>query len=218
MKKFIPLAIFTAVLICFGVIAFTETYNNEKELEKAQEVEEDKIDDIAEEEIDDYEVESNKETADSENKSTIINNYITETEEIAQNEKSESKIKSSFIKLTDFIFYGEEINGVTFKELRTSTKEKLLDLWYKLDNKIKTKYPTAYEEVKSDTTRSYNTIKEKAKSLKDKMVETYKDKAGEERYNKQVDTVESTKEAVKEKASSAKDKVSSWYEEFKRGD
>ena len=59
MKKFIPLAIFTAVLICFGIIALTETYNNEKEIEKAKTVEEDKVNDI--EEIDNNEVESNKE-------------------------------------------------------------------------------------------------------------------------------------------------------------
>ena len=130
-------------------------------------------------------------------------------------ENNKSKLKQSFITLTDFIFYDGEIKGVKFKDLTESTKEKILNLWYKLDSKIDKKYPDQKEEIKNSTSRSYNTIKSKAKELKETLIDKYKNKVGEEKYNSQVEKGEEVKEKTKEKATSIKDKISNWYKSWK---
>jgi len=130
---------------------------------------------------------------------------------------NKSKIKEVFISLTDFIFYDGEINGVKFSDLKDSTKEKILNFWYKLDSKIDEKYPLEKEEIKNSAIKSYNTIKVKAGELKEKLINKYKEEIGEDRYNFQIEKGTSIKEKVKDKANNTKNKISDWYANFKEG-
>ena len=81
------------------------------------------------------------------------------------NDKSISeKIKSSFVSIVDFLFYGKEIKGKTFNELSTSAKLKVLKLALSIDTKIDSAIP-GYKESLSN---SYH-------NLKSKIVEKYLD-------------------------------------------
>ena len=58
--------------------------------------------------------------------------FETAEEEIVQlveedNQNISEKVKEKFVKLVDFIFYGTEINGITFDELTEETKQKLIN-------------------------------------------------------------------------------------------
>lgn len=170
----------------------------------------------------------------------FIEEVVNSSDSLIKEEKSEvneSKLKNTFVKLTDFIFYGGEIKGHTFKELREDAKNKVISLWEKLDSKISNKYPNYKENIKDTASNTYSNIKDKANSLKEQILDKYKEKVGEDSYNDTVDQfnedkenmkeytepyIEKGKEAaekVKEKASeiyeNAKDKLSNWYQNYK---
>lgn len=147
------------------------------------------------------------------------------------------KLEDTFITLTDFIFYDGTIKGVTFQELTDSAKEKVLDLYEKIDSTIESKFPNYKENIKSTAKKSYTTVITKAKELKDSIVSKYKDYVGEDQYNNTVDTFEEDKnrfqdayspyvekgkevgtkaiEKGKEVIHSAIGKLDSWYQDYK---
>lgn len=147
------------------------------------------------------------------------------------------KLEDTFITLTDFIFYDGTIKGVTFQELTDSAKEKVLDLYEKIDSTIESKFPNYKENIKSTARKSYTTVVTKAKELKDSIVSKYKDYVGEDQYNNIVDTFEEDKnrfqdayspyvekgkevgtEAIekgKEVIHSAIGTLDSWYQDYK---
>lgn len=160
---------------------------------------------------------------------------VTETQEITPSIKE--KLTNTFITLTDFVFYGGTIKGKTFQELSTTAKEKVINTLELIDSKIETIAPNYKETIKETTVKSYTTVKEKAKSLKDSLVASYKEKVGEEQYNQVVNTYEEDKNKVKEAYtpvidkskevygktkdkgkeiySSTKEKANNWYQGFK---
>ena len=147
------------------------------------------------------------------------------------------KLEDTFITLTDFIFYDGTIKGVTFQELTDGAKEKVLDLYEKIDSTIENKFPNYKENIKSTARKSYTTVVTKAKELKDSIVSKYKDYVGEDQYNNTVDTFEEDKnrfqdayspyvekgkevgtkaiEKGKEVIHSAIGKLDSWYQDYK---
>lgn len=147
------------------------------------------------------------------------------------------KLEDTFITLTDFIFYDGTIKGVTFQELTDGAKEKVLDLYEKIDSTIESKFPNYKENIKSTARKSYTTVVTKAKELKDSIVSKYKDYVGEDQYNNTVDTFEEDKnrfqdayspyvekgkevgtkaiEKGKEVVHSAIGKLDSWYQDYK---
>lgn len=147
------------------------------------------------------------------------------------------KLEDTFITLTDFIFYDGTIKGVTFQELTDGAKEKVLDLYEKIDSTIESKFPNYKENIKSTARKSYTTVVTKAKELKDSIVSKYKDYVGEDQYNNTVDTFEEDKnrfqdayspyvekgkevgtkaiEKGKEVIHSAIGKLDSWYQDYK---
>lgn len=153
------------------------------------------------------------------------------------NKNIREKMEDTFITLTDFIFYGGTIKGVTFQELTDSAKAQILSLYESIDSKIESKFPNYKEDIKSTAKKSYNTALTKAKDLKNSIIASYKEKVLEEQYNNVVNNyeedknnfkeayspyVEKGKEAIdkayvkgKEVFNKSKDKVSSWYQEFK---
>ena len=74
------------------------------------------------------------------------------------------KVKTKFIDIVDFIFYGKEINGRTFDSLSASAKGKIIYYALLIDSKIDSKWPQ-YKE----------TISEKYQDLKAKLLAKYLD-------------------------------------------
>ena len=84
--------------------------------------------------------------------------YFSEVE----NTKDENKLKKGFTNIVDFLFYGKEINGKTFNELKDDAKLKIIKIAFSIDSKIDEKIP-AYK----------NKISEKYQNIKSKVVELY---------------------------------------------
>ena len=155
--------------------------------------------------------------------STIISK-----EEITK--EDEYTLKNTFITLTDFIFYNGTIKGKTFNDLTASAKESVISLYEKIDEKIESKFPGYKETIKDRSEKTYNNIKDKVISLKDGLLEKYKQEIGEDNYAEQGEIIDESINTMKDSFSpvidtivekskdvyeKAKDKASTWYEEFK---
>ncbi len=164
-----------------------------------------------------------------------------EVESLSRKQNNSSSVKekleNTFIMLTDFIFYGGSIKGVTFYELSDMAKEKVLTLYEKVDSSIESRFPNYKENIKSTAKKGYTTVVSKARDLKDNIISKYKEKVSEEQYNNVVDGftedknrfqdayqpyIEKGKEigskAVdkgKEVINSTIDKLDTWYRGFK---
>lgn len=148
----------------------------------------------------------------------VANNAVDEVE----NGKNESKLKNTFITLTDFIFYGGKIKGYTFKELRDEQKQKIITAWEKLDAQIESKYPNYKEKIKDKKDKTYTNIKEKITSLKENLSVKVQEKFGEdvvEEAKKDTDNLKNVTSFYKDKATEyynkTKDKISDWYSNYK---
>lgn len=142
-------------------------------------------------------------------------------------------LKNTYKTLTDFIFYDKKIRGKTFKELSAQGKEKILDLYLRIDQKIEKVEPNYKENISSTAKKVYATTKDKALELKEKIKNQYKEQVGEDVYNQTIDhyeegknnlkeayapyepAVETVKDKAKETYDNAKDKVSSWWNKRK---
>lgn len=176
------------------------------------------------------------------NKELITDDQVVEyisnvTDEVVslENEKSLSQetkesLKNTFITLTDFIFYDGTIKGKTFKDLTMESKEKILELYEKIDAKIENVYPNYKDEIKDTSTKIYSKAKEKTTILKEYLKKNYIDLIGEEAYQKEIEAIDNAKENIKEKATpiinttkektkevyeSTKDKLNTWYQGIK---
>lgn len=166
---------------------------------------------------------------DTENVSnTEISTYIREQENALNDEKTltKSSLKECFITLTDFIFYGGTINNKTFNELTDEVKIQVLTYYNNLNNKIDEKYHGLREEIKKQSSKTYTNIKERTIELKDKVLNSYKEKVGEEAYNELVKTINDDLERYKESVApveekigeayqNTKNKLDTWYQKFK---
>ncbi len=160
----------------------------------------------------------------------VIDTAIYDDEVTDQNE---SKLKNTFILLTDFIFYDGQIKGHTFSELKNTEKEKIINSWEKLDNYIENKYPNYKETIKNTSKKNYSKIKDKFYDLKEQIRSSFQEKVGDETYNNTIDqfnedksnfesTIEPYKEAgksvveaAKDKYESTKEKLKDWYKNYK---
>lgn len=156
----------------------------------------------------------------------------------SNNDKTvKERLEDTFITLTDFIFYGGTIKGMTFSELTDSAKEKVLSLYESIDSKIESYFPNYKENIKDAAKKGYTTVVDKAKSLKDSIVSKYKETVGEDQYNNVVGSFEEDKNRFKDAYSpyvekgkeigskavdkakdaidSATDKFDTWYQGFK---
>ena len=159
---------------------------------------------------------------------TYFENEITTDNSILNDEnntENENKLKTSFVKLTDFIFYEGKINNITFNELKDDTKVAILSDWEILDEKIETKYPNYKDRIESVENKTYNNLKSKKDFLINKLKEAYINKYGEDKYNELMNKKEELKEKMddlKNKASEEIDKkkesISSWYKEWKESE
>ena len=165
---------------------------------------------------------------------TYINNVeqevttITEQEEVTA--EDQKVLENTFITLTDFIFYGGEINGVTFDELTDSAKEKVLDLYDKIDTKIESVFPNYKENIASKSQDVYANLKKEITELKDKIKDKYIDKHGQDKYDNLENAYNESKENLKDSAQNTyetlkdvstefyentKNKAENWYKNYK---
>lgn len=80
-----------------------------------------------------------------------------------QNDKSLGEsIKSGFVTVVDFIFYGGTINGKTFSELSTTAKIRVLQLVFSIDKKIDQYFPGYKEQISATGSKIYTNVKAKA--------------------------------------------------------
>ena len=165
---------------------------------------------------------------------TYINNVEQEVTAIAEKEEvtaeDQKVLENTFITLTDFIFYDGEINGVTFDELSDSAKEKVLDLYDKIDTKIESVFPNYKENIASTSKDVYANIKKEITELKDKIKDKYIDKHGQENYDNLENAYNESKETLKDSAQNTyetlkdvstefyentKNKAENWYKNYK---
>lgn len=107
-----------------------------------------------------------KDTNTSDNSEANIVNYFTNfSNEIDNTDNLKSSIKEKFILIVDFLFYDEPINSITFKELTTTTKLKILSLFLKIDHKIEEKFPNYKNTISNKGNKVYTNSKNKAIEL-----------------------------------------------------
>ena len=123
-------------------------------------------------------------------------------------------IKSKFVKCVDFLFYDEEINGKTFKELTNATKLKILEIAMIIDSKIESKFPGYKESINT----SYQNIKTK---IIEKYLETTTNICNndpdlcitaKEGFNDLKENFGITWDVIKELAKNGVTKLKDWYE------
>lgn len=93
---------------------------------------------------------------DEEQSVEVVGDQIVDFAEKLENEilteeninKALQKAKQDFIKLTDFIFYGTEINGYTFNDLTEQTKLQLMSIAMRIDARLEEYKPGYKEEIK----------------------------------------------------------------------
>lgn len=222
-RKKLYLIILIIFLIVFGICV--SVYIARHENKKANKptinnVEENEV--INNREITDETVDNDQEIL------TYFENEITNDNNILNddsNTDNENKLKDSFVKLTDFIFYEGKINNITFNELKDDTKVAILSDWEILDEKIETKYPNYKDRIESVENKTYNNLKSKKDFLINKLKEAYINKYGEDKYNELMNKKEELKEKmndIKNKATEEMDKkketISSWYKEWKESE
>jgi len=225
MKKYLVLAI-CMILILTGCSNQNENIGTKQSNNKKQEVEEIKEENITTTTLitDETKASNKQEVVEYiEDIDKQISNYTKSTE---QTPEIKEKLKNTFITLTDFAFYGGTIKGITFNELSSSAKEKVLNIIDSIDSKIERVSPNYKETIKASSNKVYTNIKEQTKILKDQIVKQYQENTIEETKDKVSSTYNSTKEKLTETIDTVeettknvygniKDKVSSWYENFK---
>lgn len=195
-KDKLTIIIYTLVGIVIGlIVAFTivliikkdDTNNNKKEEEKNNYVEID-----TEEEI--------------------LNNFNE-----VDNTKNESKIKKGFTDIVDFIFYGKEINGKTFSDLKDDTKVKLLKVAFSIDKKIDDYFPnykenlkSKYQNIKIKITETYINIVNKICDKNPNFCENFKAD-----FNNMKEKFGITFDYIKKYGNIGLDKIKEWYEELR---
>lgn len=91
------------------------------------------------------------------NKDEMVLSYVSTSNKEVEENTFKEKSKEAFITLVDFIFYDGKIAGVTWDEISTKTKAKVIYYTLIIDSKIEKKFPN-YKDKLSD---KYNHIKEK---------------------------------------------------------
>lgn len=224
-RKKLYLIILIIFLIVFGICVSIYVVRHENKKEKPITIN----NNLEQTEDINNRIDSSNENIDSDQEIlTYFENEITTDNSILNDEnntENENKLKTSFVKLTDFIFYDGTINNITFNELKDDTKVAILSDWEILDEKIETKYPNYKDRIESVENKTYNNLKSRKDYLLNVLKEAYINKYGEDKYNELMNKKEELKEKVsdiKEKAENEiekkKESISSWYKEWKESE
>ena len=144
--------------------------------------------------------------------------------------EEQKTLENTFITLTDFIFYGGTIKGKTFDELTTEAKQKVLNLYEKIDNKIESKIPGYKEKISETATKTYENIKEKVENLKETIKNKYIEDYGQDKYDQVEESYNEAKDNITEATKGTynviidvtsdfyektKNKAENWYKNYK---
>ena len=129
-----------------------------------------------------------------------------------------SKAKETFIKITDFVFYGTTLNGVTFNGLKDDVKLKVMNLVLKIDSKIEKIYPGYKTEIKLKVSNLKEKIAIKYLEVSSKIC----DSVGEESCNEAKKGFKNMKESfgltfdfLKIIGKNGLESLKGWYEVFR---
>lgn len=199
---------FLSVILCsLIIVVITNTINNKK-------LESDTT--TYEEVIDNKESKTETVKADT-NISEPVETYF---EKISTSSNT-STLKSGFVKIIDFIFYGEKINGTTFDELKDEVKLKIISFAYKIDSKIDSLFPGYKEKIVSTVKRIYTNIKERLTklyiSITTKICENRPNlcENAKEDWKVLKEDFGITWEWLKKLYGNSKDKLNEWYLEYR---
>lgn len=189
------LNIFSLSILNFSIV-LTGCSNNQVSYQSSNSVEEN----ITSNENSNDEIISNEDNNDE----IIIEYFEGETREIEEILGSDSdnikeKVSEKIITLVDFLFYDGEIKGITFDELSTETKEKLLGILSVIDTKIESKIPNYKDTISDKASSALNWLKEKAKNGMVKI---------DEYLNSKLDNYDKIKEETSEIIDNTKDDFS----------
>jgi hypothetical protein len=152
---------------------------------------------------------------------TILSYFNEKLESTKKPNISKDTFKNGFISIVDFIFYDQPIKGVTFKELKSKTKAKVIYYALLIDAAIDSKFPNYKENISS----KYSDIKAKLVAefleLKYNMCEKSEDgcKQASDDFELLKYSLNLTWDTVKSFFKYIKDlsvpKIQSWYESFR---
>ena len=84
------------------------------------------------------------------NDDKVMSYFTNFSNEIDNSDSFKENIKEKFVTVVDFLFYDGVIGGVTFNELTTSTKLKILEVALKIDQKLEMKFPGYKESISAN--------------------------------------------------------------------
>lgn len=130
-------------------------------------------------------------------------------------------VKSGFVTVVDFLFYGGTIKGKTFDELSDSAKLKVLKLAFSIDSKIDQYFPGYKEEISKTGSKIYTNVKSKATeaylNITTKVCENQPDTciAAKEGLSELKDSFSLTWNFIKDISGVGVSKLKAWYEVWK---
>lgn len=151
----------------------------------------------------------------------IIKYFKKQKKKIANSETTQTAKKKaikSFITMTDFIFYGSEIHGITYDELKEGTKQNIIDTYIEVDSIIESKFPN----YKNTIGEKYNNVKNWLQGKYDFIINKGKENLSDDSVNNITNSIEEIKKlrkSFKDTSNSlyedGKQKTKKWYEEFR---
>ena len=127
-----------------------------------------------------------------------------------RNEAKENA-KGKVIEYIDFIFYGNEINGVTFDELKEDEKEKAYEQLQTLNEKISEKDP----DYLNNMGERYSRLKDLGSLTLQNAKNKVREKVGDEYYNDADQVKDDTFDTIKETGGLIKKFIKEKYEEWR---
>lgn len=161
------------------------------------------------------------------NEDNIIEEFLTMQQQINNTvyDKAStflSKVGDKVATMIGFIWYDEEIKGVTYKELSETAKNKILSIYYSVDAKIENKIPNYKDKIKYKYKVISNFIKDKYDDLKYNVDSWLLDTLGKEKYNEYLEMTKELKEGannsvqdIKDVGTFYKEKIKEWYQKKK---
>ena len=126
-------------------------------------------------------------------------------------EEAKGKAKEKAISYIDFIFYGKDINGVYFNDLKSDAKDKAYKNCQKLVQLVN-KYDPEYFDNMGER---YSRFKDLASMTLDSAKEKVKEKVGEDYYNDAGEVKDDTIDTIKDTGKILKNVISDKYNEWK---
>ena len=165
-------------------------------------------------------------TSVSHDKDSEILDYFKNQHLMVTNNKDTSvtmkeRLKGGFISMVDFIFYGGSIKGVTFNQLKDSTKEKVVYYALLIDGGIDSKFPNYKDNISNKYKDAKSKLVVEFLELKYNMCERSQDgcKQAQDDLALLKYSLNLTWDVVKGFLTNVKDltvpKIESWYESFR---